>query len=123
MFDFTNVNGGAYAYVANPYSVVPPPVDKLKNKVDRFNPPRDILNEGWGNCWVLFDQRFTGPLVLLWCRRFVFLLVVLLVVSSTVIFMITMIANTKDSVWLFFSFCQVWPWPSIQALVLRFNST
>jgi len=39
---------------------LPPPVDKLKNKVDRFNPPRNILNEGWGNCWVLFDQRFTG---------------------------------------------------------------
>ncbi len=60
MFDFTNVNGGTYAYVANPYSVVPPPEDKLNNKVNKLNPPRDLLKEGWGNCWVLFDQRFTG---------------------------------------------------------------
>ena len=59
-FDFTNINGPIQAYVNNPYSIISTPVQKFQSAKTNPSKPRNVLNEYWGNCWVNFDQRYTG---------------------------------------------------------------
>ncbi len=58
--DFININGPATAYVTNPYTLTVFP--KARFEAARTNPAkmRNITQAAWGNCWVNFDQRYTG---------------------------------------------------------------